>query len=76
LPQQLKSIMKKIALTLAGIAFVAVTLTSCKKDYTCTCTFDIAGVSGSVSETKNTTKKDAEEWCDAENETGVTCKLD
>jgi hypothetical protein len=68
--------MKKIALTLAGIAFVAVTLTSCKKDYTCTCTFDIAGVSGSVSETQKLSKKDAEEWCEGESTTGVTCKLD
>jgi len=66
--------MKKSLLILA-VAFV---FASCKKDRTCECCID----SLCVSETKEYTKKDAEDWCDkAQTDansggvTGVTCKL-
>ena len=67
--------MKKLALSIAALAFIATSMTSCKKDYTCTCTIDFLGVKTTVSETAKMTKKDAKAWCEDENTTGVTCEL-
>ncbi len=47
--------MKKI--TLLAVAFVAVSLASCKKDRTCECTYTSTSGSGSVSTSKTTYKK-------------------
>lgn len=69
--------MKKLVLFMA-IAFT-VSLTACKKDYTCTCTFGSGG--SSDAEYKSVKKKDAEEAC-SETETELkkvdsagSCKL-
>ncbi len=74
-----KTLLKKMkkALTLfAGVALVAMLFTSCKKDYTCTCT--VSGVSTTVTYSK-VSKKDATTSCDASNATfviaGGSCKL-
>ncbi len=67
--------MKKIA-PIAAIALFAVAFTSCKKDYTCTCT--INGQSSSYKYTK-VKKSDAKKSCDALNTSasavGGSCKL-
>ena len=49
--------------------------TSCKKDYTCECTVDILGFTSTASTTLNATKKDAKTACEADNTTGVVCKI-
>lgn len=67
--------MKKIILV-AAVATFGLGLGSCKKDYTCTCTFSGGGLSGSASTTINATKKDAKEACEADNSTYATCKID
>ena len=70
--------MKKRLALLSGIAFIlALGVTSCKKDYTCTCTDSINGVSqGTTSTTINNTKSKATSACSAESTTtssgGVT----
>jgi hypothetical protein len=54
--------MKKfIAIAALGV----LTLASCKKDYTCTCTSTSGGLTASVSTTINDTKKNAEDTCSA-----------
>ncbi len=58
--------MKKI--TLLAVAFVAISFASCKKDYTCTCSY----TSGTSTASSNVTytkvkKKDAQKSCDAAN---------
>ena len=53
--------MKKL-LILAVVGCFALGLTSCKKDYTCSCT--IAGTT-TKSEIKDAKKKDAQDACDA-----------
>lgn len=70
--------MKKIA----PIALVALfALTSCKKKWTCECTFTTNGVSTTLSakDTEKRTKKDAKKLCEEANGTfaGTTteCKL-
>lgn len=74
--------MKKIV-SVAAVAFLgAIILPSCKKDYTCTCSYTANGVSSSVSvELKDVSKKDAERACEDNTAlysayTGVTCTLD
>lgn len=67
LSHKLKTIekMKKLFTVVMGVVFVAA-LTSCKKNYTCTCTYDDgAGTTGSASYTYKDTKKNAESNCDA-----------
>ena len=56
--------MKKIVL-FAMVAIVASTFTSCKKDYTCTCTTKETGVPDVVTTVtiKNATKSDAQKAC-------------
>ena len=53
--------MKKGLLFILGVAFIASMSTSCKKDYTCTCTVD--GESKKL-EIKGAKKKDAKAACD------------
>lgn len=54
--------MKKVlAIAVLGV----LTLASCKKDYTCTCTASSGGMSVSQSTTINDTKKKAEDACTA-----------
>jgi hypothetical protein len=48
--------MKKI--TILSVAFLALSLVSCKKDYTCTCT-NTSSVAGSTSTTSEVTYVDA-----------------
>ena len=77
--------MKKVYMMLA---VCAIALASCKKDYTCVCTIpgipgvDVDGdgvldtpevAAYDVEVTGNFTKKDAEEWCEAEG--ADICKL-
>lgn len=60
--------------------FALLGLASCKKDYTCTCTSTVAGVSSSASSTINDTKKNAEEACNEGDATstvlGITSTVD
>lgn len=60
--------------------FALLGLASCKKDYTCTCTSTVAGVSASESVTINDTKKNAEEACNEGDATstvlGITSTVD
>jgi len=72
--------MKKIA-PVAIIALIgALSLTSCKKEYTCSCSYTVNGTT-QTSEVKSgvkISKKDAKTWCNAYTSTawsGVTCKL-
>ncbi|MBN8671846.1 MAG: hypothetical protein ACK4EY_15385 [Flavipsychrobacter sp.] len=72
--------MKKIA-PIAALALLAVSFTSCKKDYKCTCTMTVSGVSQTVSYDLGKQKKsDAESACSAKatSVAGITytCKLD
>lgn len=46
-------------------AVLMVAATSCKKDYTCECTVNAAGITTSSSTTINATKSDAEDACNA-----------
>ena len=50
-----------------GVAFLAsMGFTSCKKDYTCTCTYtDSDGKQTEKTEIKDAKKKDAQDACDA-----------
>jgi|LakMenEpi03Aug12_release.lakeMendotaPanAssembly.Ray.scaffolds.fasta_scaffold4238223_1 hypothetical protein len=70
--------MKKIVLSLAVVAFAAVSFTSCKKDYTCSCS-DPTGDTQKI-EIKDAKKADAEDACAASNTiwalVGGSCKLD
>jgi hypothetical protein len=57
--------MKKFAFFF-GVAFIAsIALSSCKKDYTCECKYDLLGQQMTYSfEIKDAKKKDAEAACD------------
>jgi len=66
--------MKKLFILMAMVAFV---FTSCKKDYTCTCTNDSDGTEVSSTPINNASKSDAEDACTAINiVSGITCELD
>ena len=54
--------MKKVLFS--ALVLGAMTLVSCKKDYTCECTSTNGSSSSTVSYTFNATKKDAKEACD------------
>ncbi len=61
--------MKKIIL-LGSVAFVALSMSSCKKEWTCTCTssYSVNGVTSSASASATTekmSKKDAEDACES-----------
>ncbi|MFT6211136.1 MAG: hypothetical protein ACJATE_001767 [Bacteroidia bacterium] len=69
--------MKKVFGVLA-IALMAGGMTSCKKDFTCTCTTSVTGTTPiTTSTTINATKADAEEACESGNAVAnVSCSLD
>ncbi len=72
--------MKKIASIAAIALFGAMAMTSCKKDYTCTCTYNIAGQTTSTDfSLGKQKKKDAEAACSARVSTlagtSVSCNL-
>ena len=60
--------MKKVLLV--GLVIAGASLTSCKKDYTCTCT--IAGFDDTVTPLNDYKKSDAEDACDALNTSAST----
>jgi hypothetical protein len=72
--------MKKL-FPLALIAVAAMTFTSCKKDYTCKCTYNLAGVNTEAgSFTIHDTKSNAKSNCDGKSATystlvGVSCAI-
>lgn len=69
--------MKKLVLAVAVVAFAATTLTSCKKEYTCTCKVTLLGITTSASGTIKDTKKNAKEECDKGDSAGVSeCEID
>jgi len=61
--------MKKLVLSIAALALVATTMTSCKKEYTCSCT-----ILGTTTDTKleKMSKSDAEAKC---NEAGTAAAI-
>ena len=65
--------MKKILL-LSAVACMAMTTTSCKKDYTCTCTYTPTGGTAQTYtyELKDVKKKDAKEACNNVGATWIT----
>ena len=69
--------MKKALTLIAGVAFVAVLFTSCKKDYTCTCI--VSGTTTPYTYAK-VSKATATDACNSANATwailGGSCKLD
>lgn len=72
--------MKKL-FPVAAVAVLAMMFTSCKKDYTCTCTSTVAGTTTTVSgKTGKMSKKDAKAACEKGNVStsfgSVTCKID
>lgn len=75
--------MKKIALILAVAIVGAIVLPSCKKDYTCECTFDASNGGGTQTvdvAINHAKKKDAKNACDAMTSTymmytSVQCNL-
>jgi hypothetical protein len=71
--------MKRPLMISALVLLLGATLTSCKKDYTCTCT-EPTGTTNQVVQINNSTKGDAETDCDDLNAAyaliGGSCKLD
>ena len=66
--------MKKI--TLLAVVLVAASFASCKKNYTCDCTWTDDGSSAGSYTSGKIKKKDAKAWCEGNNtSTYVTCKL-
>ncbi len=71
--------MKKIA-PIAMVALIgALSLTSCKKNYTCDCTYSVSGVSQTYSwQTGKVKKSDAKAACEGYTATGwtnISCSL-
>lgn len=68
--------MKKNTL-IALVAILAISFTSCKKDYTCECTYSNTALNSTS--TVKTTKKDADARCETLNNAakgaGGTCKI-
>ena len=56
--------MKKLSMIAMGVVLVA-SLASCKKDYTCTCTYTDGNTTSSTSWTIRATKKDAKAACES-----------
>ncbi len=67
--------MKKI--TLLAAVIVAASFASCRKVYTCTCTYNYYGTTYTDVYTTGTKvkKKTAETWCTGLQDTGETCSL-
>ena len=59
--------MKK-SLLILGVAFMAITFSSCEKEYTCECT--VWGLT--QSDTQEMKKSDAEDWCAKSNTDAAT----
>jgi hypothetical protein len=55
--------MKKMKKMFFISAVLVVSLTSCKKDYTCVCSASILGTTVSVTSEAKSSKKGAENWC-------------
>lgn len=55
--------MKKVLLSVFALSMLS--LASCKKDYTCSCTSTSGGYSATSTITIHATKKDAKDACDA-----------
>ncbi|MCY7408970.1 MAG: hypothetical protein LH473_01730 [Chitinophagales bacterium] len=70
--------MKKLVLILAVAVVATTSLTSCKKDYNCTCTDPFAGTT--IIPINNAKKDDANTICDTQNAfyalLGGSCSLD
>jgi len=70
--------MKKL-IPITAVAVLALMFTSCKKEYTCTCSTTINGVTTSASgKTSKMSKKDAKAACEKESTTAgitVSCKI-
>lgn len=66
--------MKKLVLSIAALALVATTMTSCKKEYDCECTVSGSGVTGGGITKIKDTKAKAKEACEALSSTafGIT----
>jgi len=73
--------MKKVIIAVAAGLLLTAGFTSCKKEHTCVCTFEMGGVSTSAeAKLGKTTKKDAKAACEKSSSqygsgAGVTCKL-
>lgn len=65
--------MKKLALLCAGLLFVAVAFSSCKKDWTCKCTINGVSVDYTI---EQKTKADAKTACDVYVTGTTVCELD
>jgi hypothetical protein len=63
--------MKKLSMIAMGVVLVA-SLASCKKDYTCACTWTDGSSSLTSSTTIRATKKDAKAACEANQVTNGT----
>ena len=58
--------MKKVLLSVAAFALVATTMTSCKKDYDCVCTYNDGTSQQSITiPIKDVKKKDAKDACNS-----------
>ncbi len=72
--------MKKQTKILALLAIVAITFSSCRKEYDCTCLVkDSSGMENSYSTNISSSKKNAQRDCEAsapESDFGKTCTLD
>ena len=56
--------MKKLLISLVVVAFASFALTSCKKDYTCECEYEMLGVKQTHSfPIEKSSKKDAKDVC-------------
>lgn len=66
--------MKKVLLALSFVTLVAFSTTSCKKEYTCTCTDS----NGQTTSTKlpKAKKSDAETACNVYEVSGSSCKIE
>jgi branched-subunit amino acid transport protein AzlD len=76
-----KNFMKKL-FPVVAIALVGILFTSCKKDYTCKCTYSISGVSTTAgSFTIHDTKSNAQSKCTSSNSNyaalgaGIQCNI-
>jgi hypothetical protein len=72
--------MKKIAKIAALAIFGAMAMTSCKKDYTCTCKDDEDGTVFAATKYSKVSKKDAKSSCETADTQaailGISCSLD
>lgn len=67
--------MKKVIATGALAVLGVVALSSCKKEYTCECSYDFAGTTMTTSTVIKDTKKNAEDACEGLEVSGYTCAI-